>query len=121
MRKAKVFRLSVDLADTFTSEEVMTLYAQTIDLGYDCFGFDDAFTHLLGVTPSAATQADALTLAERIRYPYWNTPDSKRPADRFKEIVEAGEAAGFWDAEFAADLIRQGPTPLIEGGRCAEP
>ncbi|MBU2993648.1 transglycosylase domain-containing protein [Octadecabacter sp. 1_MG-2023] len=43
-------RLAADLANEFTQEEIMTMYAGHIYLGAGCYGFADALEHRMGAS-----------------------------------------------------------------------
>lgn len=117
-RAAMEIKLAADLAAAFTRTEIMTLYAEHIYLGANCYGFDPALEHRLGITGGDVPLPHALTLAVLIAATASLEQDAALYQSRFAAAVTAGREAGFWDDATAQSLTEAGPIALIDGAKC---
>jgi len=117
-RKAMEIRLAIDLANAYSAEEIMSIYAQRIYLGARCYGFEDAAQHRLGRPLDQLTLREVLTLAVLIKTPVNHESNYARFASRFDTAAIAGQEAGFWDLDAATALILDGPSQFIDGADC---
>lgn len=119
---SKVMELGVvlDLSSTFTADEILTIYSQTIYLGARCYGFADALNHRMGIDIDDATLRDALTLAALIAHPVLPEIDPDRFVTRFNFAAGIGADVGLWDEGMKNQLLALGPTPFIDGRTCQD-
>ena len=117
LRKAMEVRLAIDMANAYSAEEIISIYAQLIYLGRNCSGFAAALDHRLGVSIEDATLRDALTLAAFIKSPIRYEDEALR-TQRYRSLVVFGQEAGFWDLATRTRLQDMGPTPVIAGASC---
>ena len=117
---SKVMELGVvlDLSSTYSADEILTIYSQTIYLGARCYGFGDALHHRMGIDINDATLRDALTLATLIAHPVLPEIDPDQFVARFDFAAGIGADVELWDEDVKTQLLALGPTPFIVGGTC---
>ena len=95
--KVTELAFALNLSSTFTPDEILTIYSQTIYLGARCFGFADALNHRMGIDIDDATLRDTLTLAALIAHPVLGEYDPDRFVTRFGFAAGIGADVGLWD------------------------
>ncbi|MCF2903588.1 transglycosylase domain-containing protein [Octadecabacter sp. CECT 8868] len=116
--KAMEIRLAADLANEFTPEEIMTMYAEHVYLGAGCYGFSDALEHRMGTRLEQATLAQVLTLATLLRAPMMFESHPDRLPPRYNSLAVQGVLMEFWDADTSRELTGAGPAEILPNGRC---
>ena len=111
---------ALNLSSTFTADEILTIYSQTIYLGVRCFGFADALNLRMGIDIEDATLRDTLTLATLIAHPVLGEYDPDRFVTRFGFAAGIGADVGLWDDDMKNQLLALGPTPFIVGKTCPD-
>ena len=116
--------LAIDLANTFTHEEIITMYAQAVLFGANCFEYQDVLKARLGVEYAGATILCAVTMATLLVLPFLYEIEptefarsQMRLLAGFSRTAQKGEQVGFWDGALTQALISDGPSIIYQTAR----
>ena len=117
-RAAMGLQLAINMANTFSADDIISIYAQRIYVGRNCYGVPSALEHLFETPPEDASLREFITLSAVFKAPSYYDRDPDLLNTRFAFVVQEGQSAGFWSTDVAETLLSQGHSPVIDGARC---
>ncbi len=111
-RKLQEIKLAIQLEKTFTKDEILTMYLNTLYFGHACYGIESAADFYFGKEAAALTPAEGALLAAVIRSPNRYSPFvSPEKCKTVRDGVLAQmQALGYLSADACREAIAQ-PLP----------